>query len=309
LKYCFRPSDIRSFSCAWSWNLYKSWCICRGTSGRDIRCEFCGSLYGPDWRWLGEFGLPACSNECSAGIERHAKRPEVPRQIHHDLYRFQDQAQETCGQTKFTQPSPVGTIQGTAKFTSDIQVQYLGPALLHLDIRCEFCGSLYGPDWRWLGEFGLPACSNECKPNSPSHLQSGPYREPQNSHRISRCNIWALHIGSAGIERHAKRPEVPRQIHHDLYRFQDQAQEKLRNCCMRANQIHPAISSRDHTGNRKIHIGYPGAIFGASSARCFLAINTTYRYAGPKYCTWISDVNFAVPCMKMSFQQGCVVFP
>jgi hypothetical protein len=35
----------------------------------------------------------------------------------------------------------------------------------------------------------------------------------------------------------------------------------------------------------------------ASSARCFLAINTTYRYAGPKYCTWISDVNFAVPCM------------
>lgn len=60
----------------------------------DIPCGFCGSLYGPDWRWLGEFGLPACSDECSASIEHHAKRPESRRQVHHELYRFQDQVPE-----------------------------------------------------------------------------------------------------------------------------------------------------------------------------------------------------------------------
>ncbi|CAP99816.1 hypothetical protein PCH_Pc22g25280 [Penicillium rubens Wisconsin 54-1255] len=41
-----------------------------------------------------------------------------------------------CGQTKFTQPSPVGTIQGTAKFTSDIQgaPDTLGSFLTHLTL-------------------------------------------------------------------------------------------------------------------------------------------------------------------------------
>ncbi|KAJ6180016.1 hypothetical protein N7519_010477 [Penicillium mononematosum] len=64
----------------------------------DVFCGFCGSLFGPGWKWEPGSGLPACSAECHAGLKQKSKRPEAGQQTQQG-FRYQDTISEKLPMT------------------------------------------------------------------------------------------------------------------------------------------------------------------------------------------------------------------